>query len=132
MARPKASELTERELEIMHFFWNGDELTVADVQSQMHEEGRELAYTTIATLIKILLEKGFVRQTTDKRPHAFKAARSHKEVSGSLLRDLMQRVFRGSAEDLVLRLMEDDSLTSVDRKKLQEILKRSSRKSSDK
>jgi len=122
MGRPKASELTERELEIMHVFWEGGERTIADVQKQLEQTGRELAYTTVATLVRILLEKSFIEQTTSKRPHAFKAVRSHEEVSGSLLRDLMQKVFGGSAEALVMRLMEDETLSKSERKRLQDLL----------
>lgn len=125
MGRPKASELTERELEIMHVFWVGGERTIADVQTQLEQTGRELAYTTVATLVRILLDKGFIEQTTDKRPHAFKAVRSHEEVSGNLLRDLLQKVFGGSAEALVMRLMDDGALSSSERKRLQDLLKQS-------
>ena len=57
MARPPAKELTERELEIMHVFWNRGELTVADVREDLAETGRDLAYTTVATLVRILMEK---------------------------------------------------------------------------
>ena len=122
MVRPKASELTDRELEVMHAFWEGGESTIAEVQERLEKEGRELAYTTVATLVRILVDKKFLKQTTSRRPHVFRAVRSHEEVSGRLLRDLMQRVFGGSAEALVLRLMEDKELSAADRKKLRAML----------
>lgn len=125
MGRPKANELTERELEVMHVFWAGGESTIADVQRQLNRTGRRLAYTTVATLVRILLEKKFLEQTTTKRPHAFKAVRSHEEVSGNLLRELVQKVFSGSAEALVLRLMEDEALSSSERTRLTTLLSRS-------
>ena len=57
MARPKARDLTEREVEVMHVFWNQGAQTVSEVRDLLAEEGRDLAYTTVATLIRILCEK---------------------------------------------------------------------------
>src|SRR6516225_5444748 len=53
--------------------------------------GRDLAYTTVATLVRILVEKGFLRQTNDERPFRFEPLRSFEEVSGNLLTDLVRR-----------------------------------------
>ena len=63
MARPKAPELTERELEIMHVFWKRGESTAAEIRETLAKSGRDLAYTTVATLIRILTDKEFVEQT---------------------------------------------------------------------
>ncbi len=127
MARPKSTELTERELEIMQVFWQHTDLpmTIADVQQELNGEQRELAYTTVATLVRILVNKGFLEQTTDRRPHEFYPTRTHQEVSGRLLRDLVQRVFGGSSEALLQRLMEDQELSAGERKRLEALLKKS-------
>ena len=122
MARPKASELTERELEVMHVFWNRGEQTVAAVRDELAASGRDLAYTTVATLVRILVEKGFLRQTNDERPFRFEPLRSFEEVSGNLLTDLVRRVFGGSREELLVRLMEQRNLTPRERAVLQNIL----------
>lgn len=122
MARPKAKELTERELEVMHVFWDRGTATAAEVRDAMESNGRELAYTTVATLIRILLEKGFLTQTNDERPFQFVAARTYEEVSGSLLGDLVQRVFSGSRLNLLMRLFEEKKLTASEQQRLQEIL----------
>jgi predicted transcriptional regulator len=122
MARPKASELTERELEVMHVFWNRGEQTVAAVRDDLAATGRDLAYTTVATLVRILVEKGFLRQTNDERPFRFQPLRSFEEVSGNLLTDLVRRVFGGSREELLVRLMEQRNLTPRERAVLQNIL----------
>ena len=122
MARPKAAELTDRELEVMHAFWEGGESTIAEVQERLQGDGRELAYTTVATLVRILVDKRFLKQTSDRRPHTFRAVRSYADVSGRLLNDLMQRVFGGSAEALIMRLMEDKKLSNSDRRRLQALI----------
>jgi BlaI family penicillinase repressor len=122
MARPKASELTERELEVMHVFWNGGEQTVAAARDDLAGSGRDLAYTTVATLVRILVEKGFLKQTNDERPFRFQPLRSFEEVSGNLVTDLVRRVFGGSREELLVRLMEQRNLTPRERAVLQSIL----------
>ncbi|MEO1998474.1 MAG: BlaI/MecI/CopY family transcriptional regulator [Planctomycetaceae bacterium] len=54
MARPRAKELTKRELEVMHAFWDHGESTVAAIRDRLADLGRDLAYTTVATLVRIL------------------------------------------------------------------------------
>lgn len=122
MARPKAKELTERELELMHVFWERGELTAAEVREALTEQGRDLAYTTVATLVRILMEKGFLKQTNDERPFRFVAARSYEEVSGSMLGDLVQKLFAGSRMQLMVRLFDQKKLSAAERARLQEIL----------
>jgi predicted transcriptional regulator len=123
MARPPARDLTERELEVMQVFWSRGESTVADVRDEMANRGRDLAYTTVATLVKILASKQFLEQTSDDRPFRFRPARSYDEVAGSMLGDLVQRVFRGSHEKLLMHLMEQRKLTPKERARLEEILR---------
>ena len=71
MARPKAKSLTQRELEVMHVFWRkadgGEDSTAAQVRDELAASGRELAYTTVATLVRILCDKGFLAQTNLER-----------------------------------------------------------------
>lgn len=122
MARPKAKELTERELEVMHVFWEHGELTIAEAQEHLTRGGRDLAYTTVATLVRILCEKEFMKQTTDVRPHRFKPRKSFQDVSGRLLGDLVQRVFGGSREALLMRLMEEKKLSKQEREALKKIV----------
>ena len=123
MARPRASELTERELEVMHLFWDGGEQTVAEAREAMAAAGRDLAYTTVATLVRILTEKGFLEQTTGERPFRFRPIRSFEEVSANLLTDLVRRVFGGSREALLVRLVEQRKLTPRERAILEDILR---------
>ena len=123
MARPRARELTERELEVMHVFWDRGESTVAEVRDEMAAAGRDLAYTTVATLTRILAEKGFLKQTNEERPFRYRPVRSFEEVSRSLVGDLVDRVFHGSREQLLLRLFDERKLTSKERALLKSILR---------
>ena len=123
MARPRAKELTERELEIMQVFWARGESTAAEIRDELENAGRTLAYTTVATLIRILAEKDFLSQTNDERPFRYTPARSFEDVSGNLLGDLLQRVFGGSREQLLMRLMDHRELTDRERELLESVLR---------
>lgn len=124
MTRPKAKELTERELEIMHVFWNAPEHepTTVEVRDTLADQGRDLAITTVATLLSILVRKKFLKQTGATRPHGYRALRSKEDVSGSILGDLLQRVFGDSPAALIKCLMEQTNLSRKDRAKLQRLL----------
>ena len=123
MARPKSNQLTERELEIMHVFWEHNEVTAQAVRDQLAKNGRDLAYTTVATLIKILVDKKFVKQIDTHRPFHYKPIRQFDEVSQSLIGDLVKRVFGGSREQLLVQLVEQKKLTKREQEALENILK---------
>ena len=124
MARPPAKELTERELQVMHAFWNRGEVpaTVAEVRDDLAGTGIDLAYTTVATLVRILADKKFLTQVNGERPFLFRPARSYEEVSRRLLGEVVDRVFGGSRELLLVRLVEQERLTDRERERLLEIL----------
>lgn len=123
MSRPPAKDLTQRELEVMQVFWKHGALTAADARDRLAAARRELTYTTVATLVRILAEKGFLKQVNDARPFVYVPARPYEEVSRRLLGDVLQRVFGGSREQLLMRLMEQRPLTERERGVLQALLK---------
>ena len=123
MARPPARDLTDRELEVMHVFWKTGEATAAEARDRLAAAGLDRAYTTVATLVRILHEKGFLEPTNAERPFRYRPVRSYEEVSGRLLGDVLERVFRGSREQLLVRLVEQRKLTARERAVLEEVLK---------
>lgn len=122
MARPPARDLTDRELDVMHVFWDRGEAALPEVHAALAEGGHSLAYTTVATVAKILVEKGYLTQTGETRPFRYAPARGFEEVSGSMLGGLLDRVFGGSRELLLTRLMEQKRLTKKERAVLEEFL----------
>ncbi|MCI0378430.1 MAG: BlaI/MecI/CopY family transcriptional regulator [Gemmataceae bacterium] len=122
MSRPRAADLTQRELEVMQVFWKHGTLTAADARDRLAQR-RDLTYTTVATLVRILHEKGFLHQANDERPFLYAPARPYEEVSSRLLGDVLQRVFGGSREQLLLRLLEQRPLNDRERTFLESILK---------
>ncbi len=123
MSRPVAKELTERELEVMQVFWDGKEMTAIEARERLVALGIDRAYVTIANLVRILVEKGFLRATNEERPFTYTPIRSRDEVSRNFVGDLVHRLFGGSREKMLLNLLGGNRrLTAAERKLLQQIL----------
>lgn len=123
MGRPTAKELTERELEVMHVFWKEGALTAAEAREKLAEDGIDRAYVTIANLVRILVDKGYLEATNDARPFIYKPLRSFKDVSHSFLGDLLNRVFAGSREKMLAQLFSGrKKLTAAERALLEQVL----------
>jgi BlaI family penicillinase repressor len=122
MARPP-KDLTERELEVLHLFWRQGEATAAEARDLLAATGLDLTYPTVANLVRILHDKGFLEATNDRRPFRYRPVRSYEEVSGRLLGDVLERVFLGSREQLLVRLVGQGRLTAQERALLEEVLK---------
>ena len=66
----------------------------------------------------------FLEQTNQDRPFSYRPARTYEDVSRKLLGDLLDRVFRGSREQLLVRLMEQKALSPKERSLLVDVLRR--------
>ena len=122
----KKHHLAELQLAIMQVLWDKGEATVADVRAAL-EGRRPLAYTTVATLVRILCDKACLAQTNAERPFVYRPLRSFEDVSRSFLRDLTELVFRGSREQLLVQLMGQKKLSKREREVLEQILREQSR-----
>ena len=119
MPRPKAEKLTPLELEIMHVLW---EEGPANVQSVQQKLKRPLAYTTVQTMLNILHRKGKVTRTLKERAYFYIPAVSRSHVTRQHIGDIIDRLFGGSAESLVMSLVETKHLTPEKLARLQELL----------
>ena len=108
MARPKADRLTPLELDIMNILWR---LGSANVQSVQEALPRELAYTTVQTVLNILHRKGKVKRAKRDRAFLYTPAVSQNQVARRAVTDVVDRLFGGSAESLVMSLLETRQLT---------------------
>ncbi len=106
--------------------WRLESATVRQVYEALLER-RRIAYTTVMTMLNILEHKGFLKKRQEERAYVYSPAQPQKQVVGSMVREFVNRVFNGSAEPLLLHLVEDKHLTEKD---LEEIRKsiRASRK----
>ena len=125
MARTRNPQLTPLELEIMHVLWNEGPSNVLTVQQHLE---RELAYTTVQTMLNILHRKGKVKRTLKERAYFYQPVVSRSHVVGNHLSDLVERLFGGSAESLVISLVETKHLTPKKLARLQKLLEEEGRK----
>jgi predicted transcriptional regulator len=101
-------KLGERELDIMQALWQLEKATVAEVQDVLREQGNDIAYTTIQTMLNRLETKRLVARDNSERTHLYYAVLEEPTVAGNALERLVERFFRGSNEALITRLVEKD------------------------
>ena len=123
--RKTASTLTEQELEIMKIVWDVGPATVRQVYERLLEH-REIAYTTVMTMMQVLERKGRLVRSLEEKAHVYKPSEPKQKVIGGMVQEFMNRVFNGSAEPLLLQLVEDEKLSSEDIEKLRKVLKKRS------
>jgi predicted transcriptional regulator len=123
--RPRKTTLTDQELEIMKIVWDLDQATVRDVYEKLLER-RKIAYTTVMTLMKILETKGHLKKSSVERAYIYQPTRPKQQVIGGMVREFVNRVFNGSAEPLLLHLVEDEKLTE---KELADLIRLARKKS---
>lgn len=121
MARSKSEHLTPLELEIMHVLWETGPANVQTVQQKLQ---RNLAYTTVQTMLNILHKKGKAKRTLKDRAYFYKPAVSQKQVVTKQVTDVIDRLFGGSAESLVMSLMETKHLTPAKLARLQKLVEK--------
>ncbi len=111
--RRKSTTLTELELEIMKVVWDLEKVTVRDVYETLLKR-RKVAYTTVMTMMKILEQKKYLKKNQDDRAHVYRPAQPRRKVIGAMVRDFVNRVFNGSAEPLLVHLVEEHNLSKED------------------
>jgi predicted transcriptional regulator len=111
--RPRSATLTAQELEIMKIIWQRESVTVRDVYEALLER-RKVAYTTVMTMMKILEQKNYLKKTQNERAFVYRPAQPQRQVIGAMVRDFVNRVFNGSAEPLLVHLVEEHNLSRED------------------
>jgi len=121
MARKKKTDqLTPLELEIMKVLWETGPATVNEVHGRLKSEPI-LAYTTVQTMLNVLHRKRRVKRTLKDRAYWYRPAVSRDQVVSSTVKDIIDRLFGGSAEGLVMGLVQTRHLTP---EKLEELKRR--------
>src|SRR5687768_13700227 len=110
MPRKLARPLTPLELEIMKVLWEAAPASVQEVQQGLAPT-RELAYNTVQTMLNVLHRKGKVSRQLDGRAFRYQPLVSRPQTARDAVSDLVRRMFDGSAESLVLSLVDARELT---------------------
>ena len=119
--RPAKNGLTRLELKIMQVIWRHGASTVNDVQSELEPA---LAYTTVQTMLNILERKGKLERELQGRAYIYRAKVSEEKAVGQTLRDMIDRMFGGSSEELVMSLLKS---RQIDTKRLAKLTERFSK-----
>lgn len=101
--------LTPLELEIMQVLWQSGPSTVAEVQPKLQGE---LAYTTVQTMLNVLLRKKKVKRVQEGRAYRYRPAVSRERATGSALSDLVKRMFGGSSEALLMAMVDTRQISA--------------------
>jgi predicted transcriptional regulator len=118
LTRRDKSSLTKLELRIMQVIWRRGASTVSAVQAELDPP---LAYTTVQTMLNILERKGKLRRELEGRAYVYTAKVTEAKALGQGLRDLIDRMFGGSSEDLVMSLLKNKQ---IDAKRLAALTER--------
>lgn len=122
MASNREPDLGPAELEVLRALWDQGDGSVRHVMNHLRERGRELAYTTVQTLLTRLEQKRFVKSDKSELAYVYRAQVSREQVSASRLKTLAHQFYDGAAGPLVLQLVESQGLTSEEIAELQALI----------
>ncbi len=105
MLKQPLQKPTASELEILRVLWDRGPSTVRDVHDALREK-KDLGYTTVLKLLQIMTAKGTVRRNEEQRAHVYEACQPATETKRQLVGDVLQRVFEGSASELMIHALE--------------------------
>jgi predicted transcriptional regulator len=116
-----AVTLTRRELDIMSVLWRRGRATVAEVRDDLADD---LAYPTVQTMLRVLEGKGYVAHTVDGRAFRFHALVEQDAAADSALGRLVAKVYHGSRELLVSRLLADEDISADELRRIKKLLQK--------
>ena len=116
-----AVSLTRRELDVMSVLWRRGRATVAEVRDDLADD---LAYPTVQTMLRVLEGKGYVGHIVDGRAFRFHALVEQDAAADSALGRLVAKVYHGSRELLVSRLLADEDISPDELRRIKTLLQK--------
>ncbi len=107
----------------MKIVWERDSVTVRDVYETLLER-RKVAYTTVMTMMKILEQKKYLKKTQTDRAFVYRPSQPKRQVIGAMVQEFINRVFNGSAEPLLVHLVEDHNLSQEELEEIARLRRR--------
>jgi len=118
---PDLPKPSDGELEILHELWSRGPLTVRAVHEALSKK-QKMGYTTILKMMQIMYAKGLVIRDDSSRAHIYEAAIEEEVVQEKMVKKLLDRVFKGSAEQLILRALSVKRSTPEELEEIRKIL----------
>ena len=121
MLKEPLQKPTASELEILRVLWARGPSTVREVHEALSEK-KSLGYTTVLKLLQIMTAKGTVRRDEDQRAHVYQACQPATETKRQLVGDVLQRVFEGSASELMIHALDGRRTSKKELEELRRLL----------
>lgn len=125
----KDPTLSELQMAIMRVLWDSGEATVAEVQTVLQTQNRELAPTTVATMLSRLEKRSLLTHRTENRQYVYRPLVSEREVRRSMVRDLVGQLFQGDVKALVSHLVRESEIDETDLNELKKMIAEKEEKS---
>ncbi len=123
MARRPSSNPTEVELQILRVLWERGPSSVREVHQAL-EEDRDTGYSTTLKMMQVMTEKGLLLKDDSRRPQVYRPAISQEQAQTQFVDDMIQRVFGGAADKLILRAVSSRHLSREDLEQIRKLLKK--------
>ena len=123
MPRPPSVHPTDGELEILHVLWSIGPASLSAVCEELRKD-RDVAATTVATMLRVMSDKELVRRTGSGRGATWAAAVSQQKTERGMVRKLVDRVFDGAADRLAAHLVEGGQLSATQLTELRRLIDR--------
>ena len=119
---PREGDLGAAELEVLKTLWDEGPCTVRQVLNHLHEQGRQVAYTTVLTFLSRLEQKQFVKSDKSDQAYVYRPLVSRQKVTASRLRSVIEQLYDGAAAPMVLQLMRDENFSRDEIAALQNLI----------
>jgi BlaI family penicillinase repressor len=121
MPRPSSPQPTEVEMQILRILWELGPSPVREIHRRL-EAAKGTSYSTTVKMLAVMLDKKLVTRDEDAQPHVYKAALTRDVAGKRLLRDLIEKVYDGSAHSLVLQALSTQRATQEERDEIRRLL----------
>ena len=122
MARPAAEQPTELELQILKILWGKSPQLVRDIRAELAKLGRDIAHTSVITTLNTMVKKRIVIRKREGNAFLFSPRITREQVSRSVLGDIVNRVFDGSAKAVLLGVFEQNDIERGELKELRKLI----------
>ena len=122
MARPAAEQPTELELQILKILWEKSPQLVRDIRDRLAKLGRDIAHTSVITTLNTMVKKRIVIHKREGNAFLFSPRITREQVSRSVLGDIVNRVFDGSAKAVLLGVFEQNDIDLGELKELRKLI----------
>lgn len=123
MARPPSTHPTDGEIEILEVFWKHGDCTARDVHDELLKN-RDVSQTTVATMIRIMIEKGILSIHDERRPQIFRTKITREKAVVGMLKKIKKNLLGGSVKKLIMHALSDAPSSEQELSEIKKILEK--------